>query len=303
MKKIVFTALCLFFLVTGSASASSINPLGFAGGYNLFTLNSTATNTLINSDSEGSVAIAGSAGIQSYSVASKLSGSDAKLVVGETLTMTNGQVGIYGTGSIYADNPSLTGVTATSKSLSQSDVDFSSAATYLTSASSQWASLAATGSATDSDGGALTLTGTSSSLEVFNLDISDFEAAYSLTIAGVSSDATVLVNISGTSMSEDYSNISFDFYGTNSMILYNFYEADSLSFGSIEGSVLAASAAVSFNNGNIDGQMIAASVDGQGEFHNVVFEGDLPAAVPLPCSLWLLGGGLFCLAGLHKKRA
>lgn len=301
MKKTILTALCLLFAVAGSASAYSTNSLGVAGDYNLFTLNSNATNTLYSSDSEGSAAIAGSATLSSYSVASKISGSDAKFVVGGTLTMTDGQVGENGSGSIYADGATLTRVTATSKNVSQSDVDFGSAAAYLNSASSQWAKLADTGSAANNNNGALTLTGTmDSSLEVFTLDISDLENAYSLTVDKVNADATVLVNITGTGMSKDYSNISFDFYGINSMILYNFYEADSLTFGSIEGSVLAASAAVDFNSGNIDGQMIAASVNGQGEFHNVAFQGNL-SAVPLPCSLWLLGGGLLGLAGLRRR--
>ena len=301
MKKIVVTTLCLVFAVAGSASAFSTNSLGVAGDYNLFTLNSTVANKLHDSDSEGSVAIAGSAEIHNYSVASVLSGSDAKFVVGGTLTMTNGQVGKDGSGSIYSGGATLTNVNpATSKNLSQSDVDFASAANYLTSASSQWARQAATGSVTGINDGALTLTGTGSSLEVFNLNISDLENAYRLTVADVISNATVLVNIAGTGMSNDYSNIAFDFFGMNSMILYNFYEAESLTFGSIEGSVLAASAVVNFNGGNIDGQMIADSIDAQGEFHNVAFQGDLPA-VPLPCSLWLLGGGLLCLSCLRRR--
>lgn len=307
MKKIILTALCFVFATAGSASAISTSSLGKASNFNLFTLNSTADNILYSSDIQGSVAIAGNASFSNYGVASTLSGSNANLVVGGELTLNNAQVGVSESlGSIYTDDdaPSLTGATYGSiKSVSESGVDFTSAATYLTAASSQWGSLTDTNEVSNNDN-ALTLAGTGSSLEVVTLSISTLESAYSLTVSNVSSDATVLVNVTGKGMTEDGTSLGFSLSGIDaSQILYNFVDADSLVFSSFYGSILAPSAAVTANGAQINGQVIADTFDGQAQLHNVTFAGDNLPAVPLPCSLWLLGGGLLGLVGLRRRKA
>ncbi len=88
-----------------------------------------------------------------------------------------------------------------------------------------------------------------------------------------------------------------------------FYEATELDFFSvgIQGSVLAPYADVDFYWGSIDGQMIVGSIGAgetacSGEFHNVLFDGDLPS-VPLPSTIRFFGGGLLGLAGLNRKRS
>jgi choice-of-anchor A domain-containing protein len=90
----------------------------------------------------------------------------------------------------------------------------------------------------------------------------------------------------------------------DSLILYNFFEAASLTISGIEvhGSILAPWADTKFFNGHIDGNLIAMSLFGTGEAHDDLFNGTLPnTPVPEPETLILLGSGLMGIAALRRR--
>jgi choice-of-anchor A domain-containing protein len=98
-----------------------------------------------------------------------------------------------------------------------------------------------------------------------------------LSVQGLDSDETIIVNVSGTSGS----------WGLNGLggardnaknILWNFHEATSISVNSaIIGSVLAPNADMSGFSGSTEGSVIANSINlNNGELHYQPFAGDLP---------------------------
>lgn len=305
ISQMILAIACMGLVAAGSASATLSNPLGAAGEYNLFTISDVGNVNLVNSDSQGSVAIGGNATLSNYSVGSKL-GSDGKLVINGNLTWTKGGVG-QGSGIIYAETATLSNVSPDqTSSIADSGVDFGAAAAYLTGNSAYWGSLAATGE-TVSNGGAISLTGDNADLNVFNIIGSDLLDATTLNI-NVIDGSTVLINVTGST--SGLTNMGFNLSGVDcANILYNFFEATDLDFYSvgIQGSVLAPLADVDFYWGNIDGQMIAYTLDdgdtgNTGEFHNIGFAGSL-SPVPLPGTAWLLGIGMLWISALIRKKA
>ncbi|WP_320041897.1 choice-of-anchor A family protein [uncultured Desulfobacter sp.] len=308
MKKrsqMILAIACMVLAAAGSASATLSIPLGAAGEYNLFTISDAGNVNLVNSDSQGSVAIGGNATLSNYKVGSNL-GSNGKLVVNGNLTWTNGEVG-QGNGIIYAKTATLSGVTPDHIApIADSGVDFGAAAAYLTANSAYWGSLAATGE-TENNWGDISLTGDNADLNIFNIIGSDLLGAHTLNI-NVTDGATVLINVTGST--SGLTNMGYTLSGVDSAhILYNFFEAKDLDFYSvgIQGSVLAPQADVDFYSGNIDGQMVAYTLDDggtgtTGQFHNKSFAGSL-SPVPIPGTAWLLSIGMLWISALIRKKA
>ncbi|MEN0060810.1 MAG: collagen-binding domain-containing protein [Myxococcota bacterium] len=92
--------------------------------------------------------------------------------------------------------------------------------------------------------------------------------------------ATVIINVEGSSDLWGQ-NGSFNLNGglQNDTVLWNFgcngYCPSEIKNVSVQGSLLAPSCHMTFNNGHIDGQYIVGSHSGSGEFHNVSFGGDI----------------------------
>ncbi len=87
--------LLLFGSTVTCAQAALIGP---AADYNVFVFGNFSSS---NSDTEGNLAAGGNVNLQSYSVASTISGSSARLVAGGNVTATNGGVGDGQNGTIY----------------------------------------------------------------------------------------------------------------------------------------------------------------------------------------------------------
>ncbi len=292
----------------GRAEAGS-QFLGNAASYNVFAFGNVTQN---GGDSKGALAASGNVVMSGTSVAANLSSSTGdSLVVGGTLNFSNGQVnngnvrgigvvtyatgvGLQG-GQIYYGTQTGNNIASyiTSSYASNAGIAtnfFSSTQADLTAKSAELAAQTANGTVSGSN--SLSLTGTSSKTNYFNLTAAQLAGATSLSISAPTG-STVIVNVSGTSVSEAG---GFSLSGISaSNVLFNFYQATSLSLSGIsfEASILAPDAILSGKNGNADGNTIVAGINDNNsgfEFHTgTYFNGTPLIAVPEPSSVVMMG--------------
>jgi len=286
----------LLAFANGMASATTLGP---AQDYNLFILGDA---TGVYSDSEGRVAIGGNASFTGYSIGISYppAASPNALVVNGNLTFTDGTV--YG-GVHHGGTANLTRVDVEGSVTQDQPIDFAAARTELTALSSFLATQSTNGTINPTGARGLTLTGTSSTLNVFNLTAEQFASANGRGLDIVSPvGSTVLINVAGTSPSL----ANFQMYVNGSAsetnpqinnILFNFSQATTLTDSnvSIYGSVLAPNADLNFGYNHINGTLVGKSLKGNIQANNYPFKGNLPPAVPEPSSIVLLG---ICGAGL-----
>jgi len=187
-------------------------------------------------------------------------------------------------------------------------INFTAQFSFLSAYATQLSQLTANSTVSNNGYGTITLTGTDPTLEVFDLPIADLGGSNALAI-NVNSSATVLINVIGSSLIT--SNSGFFLNGTQIIgnsatgyehVLFNFYQATSIQFGgTFQGTVLAPNAVTSGGGGQMDGGLIARSYSGNIEFHDLLFNGNLPAVVPEPSPFLLCGAGLI-LVGLAGRR-
>lgn len=304
-NEIPLLGITFILLTSGFTHAATLSP---ADPYNVFIFGDMTES---NVDSEGRIAVGGNANFTNFGVGSTFSGNPSSagnsLVVGGNLSYNGGEVHygnvVYGgtlTGAVSAPNGTVT---------QGSVIDFASAQSTLTNSSAFWSTLTPTGSTLNEYGG-LKLVGTNTDLNIFSLSGSALNNAWGLTI-DAPTGSTVLVNIDGSV--NDFDNLGINFQDINNdstgitskqKVLYNFYQATSLSISgiSVQGSILAPHAAVTFGNGNVEGNLIAAALTGSGEAHNYLFSGSLPTPVPEPSTLALvLPAVLGMLARRNRK--
>ena len=172
--------------------------------------------------------------------------------------MSNGDA-VYGGSANVASNEGF----SNGKLSKGNPIDFNATGDELRSLSKNLASLTPNGKTTAQSWGGINLTGSDSQLNVFNLDGSAVSKANNFAITS-NSGSTVVVNVSGTSVS--LQNFGFNVSGTNRQnVLYNFYEATDLTASGIgiEGSILAPLANFTFNNGQVNGNVVVASLTGK----------------------------------------
>ena len=174
--------------------------------------------------------------------------------------------------------------------------------TQLQSLSSTLSSQAANGTISDNGFSTFTLTGVSSSINVFNL------AGYTFSNSSVNITApagsTVIVNVSGAS--DSFSGGSINLHGvTAGNVIFNFNSATSLvlSFIGFNGSILAPNAAFTGNSGQINGQLIATSAAGTTELHDILFSGQLPNSTPEPATWMMIFTGLGAIRFAKRRKA
>lgn len=301
--------------VGGPALASGIG--GDAASYNVFIFGAGNFNSQ-NTDTMGNLAAGGNVDLMNYSVAMGIAGNPAltpnpaQLVVGGTLTATNGGVGSNQAGAIYSNNtPSLTSFTATGGVHAQTLIgSFAADGTQYTNLSTSLSALAANGTAVLGSGNTLTLTGTSSGLNVIDVTASQLDNSQAINIVAPTG-STVLLNVAG--VSDSFQNGQVNESGVaNSHVLYNFFQATTVDLvGSKDpmGSILAPLAGVVGGSGQMHGQLVAGSYGGPSisdnedntQFDNVLFTGNL-TTVALPASSWLLISGFVGLLGARARR-
>ena len=336
-----FSVLARFLtLAVGSVAQASL--LGTAGQYNEFIL---GNSTRWSVDSHGKVAVGGNANFTGgFTVASQQPTNTTNLVVGGTLnangasvrgnivtggnaTYTNPTVygnfssngsltlGSGGTvnGSVnyatsYAANGTTVSGTASGGVSKPLPVDFAAEGAYLSALSAaqvdaldptptfQWSQLFITAGA---GANYYNMTGAqiASSTGGFNIN--------------APAGSTVVLNVAGSGFT--IPNTGFNLSGGIGLsgILWNFYEATSLTIaGSANGSFLAPHAAISTTYGAFNGNLIAAALTGTIETHTVYngtptfFDGELRPPVPEPTSLgMLLVGAIGGVGFLRRRRA
>lgn len=141
---------------------------------------------------------------------------------------------------------------------------------------------------------------------IFSISGSSFSASQgglSLTMGTGVND--VVINVSGTSITLNNS-LSFNLASTRTNILWNFYEATSITLNTnFAGTILAPYATVTVGSISIDSKVIAYNVvgSGAGEIHNIAYNGPALESVPEPGVLALLGSASFLyLFGRRRRR-
>jgi len=230
------------------------------------------------------------------------------LVVGGNLSASNGNVyeGSIDVGGTYSGpgyNINSASGSAVNSHLGSSGlpISFSAAFATLDSNSLVYGSEAANGSSV-LQYSTLTLTGTNSSLDIFDISGSTLASASTVDI-DAPSGAQVLINVSGTS--DSMSNTGFGgTFNSDTNTLFNFYQATSLSLSGvgIDGSVLAPLANVTFNSGQLNGQLIAATFSGYGELHEENFNNQvIRVSVPESASTAELFGAALVAGACWEK--
>lgn len=262
--------------VTVNVSVLTTTPfdLGPAKDFNLFLFNDLIQPS---SDTEGKVAVGRDAYLANYSVGALLSpsgGIEDVLVVNRNLTFNSGAV--YAGNVVYGRNTNLpiNHVSISDGTLrKEKPIDWKAARSYLKNLSKTLKNYPANGTTVDEWG--LKLTGTDPMLNIFTLDGDDLSKSTSMTI-NAPNGSVVVVNVKGKNISWSG---ALDVHGTDiGNVLFNFYQARNIHIVSIDvtGSILAPLAHLDFPSGVINGQVIANSMEGSGQFNNVKFIGNLP---------------------------
>jgi choice-of-anchor A domain-containing protein len=292
MKKLLTVA-----VMGAMASGAWAQVFGAAADYNAFVLE--AYNGF-NSDSEGKVAVGGNATIQNYDIGLLDPGGDA-LVVGGSLSFTNGT--IRGN-SVVNGSASYSGTAFTNGGSAQAGMplNFGAAGSYLMGVSDVWESLASTGTAQNQFGN-LNLSGANANLNVFNLTAAQLSGISSVNV-NVPEGAAAIINVAGSSVS--FPSIGYSYNGSQNRdkfanVAWHLPDASSVSMNSLNGTLFAPKAAISGNNGAINGQLIAKSFNGSLQMNDVKFTGNAP--VPEPGTLLALGAGAALLARRRSRRA
>jgi choice-of-anchor A domain-containing protein len=361
MIKFRLSPILLILLLVVPCGIAIAGPLGVAGDHNVFMFGDIVQ---WGTDVEGRVAAGGDVIYgrngegSGFSIASKVKEPKGlpDLVVGGSVTLTNGSVGYFGKensggpqyqkGTInYGNQATISETVGYGSKVVSSPIDFKSEQSYLQELSDYWGRLTPTGKVEKPDNHRVFFTGSDPNLNIFHWDTSTLatkawgskpdpdEEGFGF-FFNVPFGSTVLVNIVDKDKDVNLTNAGFyiaekfsddpSFYipqndpetltkyfkgdsdvFPNSKILFNFpYLADLfINFIEINGSILAPWADVFFGEeSHIDGHLIATNLFGQGEAHNIIFDGKLPIQpVPEPATIMLLAGGLLGMAAWRRR--
>lgn len=291
------TALTALSLLSLPAAAQA--GLNFQFQHNLFVAGNMSSS---GSDVEGSLAVGGNLNVSNYSVGLLLpnsNGASNSLVVGGNLTFNSGTV--WGGNTRYGGAANLSNFTSPNGNAAQgTPLNFNALQSSYQSASQFLSTLPSVGTVL-SQFSTLTMTGTSTTLNVFNLGANAFNGITSIQINAPAS-STVLVNVAGTSNTLQFLGMSLSGGITENRVLYNFHQTTSLTLQGIGflGSILAPDAQVNFNSGVVLGHAAIGNLSGNGQWNNVTFTGDLPVPTPAAGVMTLAALGV---VGARRRRA
>ncbi len=235
------------------------------GDYNLFLLEDYTGGH----DVVGKVAAGGNITMTNFAVGSGLPDTQISntLVAGGHLTLSRGAVWghTFHAGSYSTDSSVIypRGNVARGR-----PIDFAARFAELRRLSSRLAGLRVNGSSDHTTWGGIMLRGTSTNVNVFDVNANAFNGAKLLSI-DAPAGSLVVVNIRGASARFSGFGIHFSGGIDQHGVLYNFVDATQITaqgFG-FWGTVLAPSAHVTFNDGSWDGGLYAKSLTGNAEGH------------------------------------
>ncbi|WP_310550736.1 DUF5057 domain-containing protein [Paenibacillus glufosinatiresistens] len=259
-------------------AATAASPLGAAADYNLLAVSGSIASSG-NLQSEGRIAARGDIDFSSGGGSFNTAGAPSQngVIAGENLYYNNNirinGNAVYGGSFISSTTtPSITG-----KTVNASPVDFTALKENMLNLSAQLAGLPVNGR-TESAYGTIRLTGIDGAKTyVFQVSAQDLSSATSV-VVDVPSGSTVVVNIGGD-LSDVRMALDTRLTGVAAgQILYNFPSAAALTLrNELRGTILAPQAAVSFDNGQIRGQIIAGSVAAvsSAQLYSVPFTGTI----------------------------
>jgi choice-of-anchor A domain-containing protein len=264
-------------------------PLGPASDYNVYVVGDM---NVWNSDIAGWSAVGGDATVENYGLNTGGSTGTALSVAG-TFTATDAQ--LYGTGGGEAGACALTRFGTPNSSMDCTGADFDAASADNTDsldAIIDWTAGLDTGTNTATLNEwwpQLIIDGTDSTgVNAVSVDTCAVEAAieakwsWATDIQGWdikgTSGSTLVINLYGDCGDMFFKNGWMGVSGVSRSnvvwVLHDMTEVE-IKNVSVQGALFAPYTDVTFNNGNIDGTLVAASFDGSGESHEVSFEGDI----------------------------
>ena len=319
IRSLIGAFVALLMLNTNIANAQC-SDLGDAKGFAVFTFGDFKSS---NDQVWGRVAVGGNFTVSNWGIGAQgclpNNANRNDLVVGGNLTYNGGQVN---NGSVRYGGTLISSPTMVVGNIAQGSlgITFANSATDLKNKSAFWAGLSQTGTVNNNGSGDLTLNGTSSTLNVFNLTSAAVQAFSYLNVnIKVPSGSTVLINVSGsltnmpqTTVFYNGSQINTATVGNNpqtspqAFILWNLGSsttAFTMNQVGFQGSILAPWANVTSSGGEMNGSFVANSIVNNNnsnvvQIHCVTFQGCLPTPTtptpnltPITCSG--LGGRVF----------
>ena len=299
-----------------ASSYTNAGLLGSATDYNAFIFGEIDVN---NSDSKGRFAAGGNIDIEFYGIGGEADPIDFTIIGGGDVDFYSGTVsngGIFAAGDVYLDHHTIYGDVIANGSINigpgggtiygdtasgagvESPIDFGNAYSYLSSTSDTLNNMSVNGTTAVEYVTNITFTG-SEDVNVFSLAGSDLNNANVITF-NMGEDDVAIINVSGDS--DHFTSLGIIGTYQQSNVLWNFYEATSLTLNTtVQGSILAPDADVTFNTGNLYGTLVAESLTGTGEFHQDPFN---PPVVPEPVSstLFIVGGAVLGFKRFRKKQ-
>ncbi|OME66698.1 hypothetical protein BSK65_22075 [Paenibacillus odorifer] len=245
--------------------------LGIAGNFNTFIFGDFKQS---NDQVHGRLAAKGNITLQNYGVSKDNPGGDV-LIAGNDISFTNGTV--HGA-SVYGGVFSSNGVDLKEPARKGTPIDFDAEEQFLIGRSNEFSSLATIGTF-KKEYGKITIDAPEP-FNVLNLSAADFAGANGLQF-NIANSATVIINVSGSSVNIP----SFQIWGGSpNKVLFNFYEASTVDIGSltIEGTILAPLAKVTYNSGELHGTLIAKGFAGGVQMHWYPYGGEEPPPTPTP---------------------
>lgn len=235
--------------------------------------------------------------------------NSTNLITGSVVSRVNVSTSLFNLNGNAAGTPAIQQGEATwTNALATIGVNSTSDLTStLSAASSQWSQLTSNSTGTTPGNGSYTFNATPSLIDghqiaVFNVAASTIFGSgnFDRFEANFNGAETILINVSGTSFTAG-KNFANGFTNNESKIIFNFYEATSISATSnFRGAIFAPLATVS-QSSNFDGSVVAASFVQSNEVHAKLFDSYLPfTAIPEPSSsvLGLLAGSFL----LRRRR-
>jgi choice-of-anchor A domain-containing protein len=316
--------------VTAAAAAATCGgTLGTAQDFNVFIHSTVDEDTM---SVGGRSAYGGDSRISNANFGTQEPADPGRVdvIVGASLSFTSGSIE-NGSGT-YAGSATLSGVSTPNGTITQAapPFDFDTEFSNLAAESSSWAADPANGTVTDPSG-AVYLTGTDPTLNIFDLAASVIDNASQVDIK-VPQGSTTLINLSGPSLTDNGQLIefwngsgyqsAFDTTGPAANIrnatLFNVPDASSITFNNTnwDGSILAPNAAADIMVTGFYGSLIANSLSPttqNSNYYNDPFTGtclpptptqSVPPSWPGPIGLTAVAGlGLYTAQRRARRRS